>query len=378
MLKWYRGALTRATVSVLITVVPPVTILVTEFPVNVHVASAFDWPLPSKYEWIDAREVDDDGMPKGLAVPVLVPVGAKTQDDFAGLAHYEPLTRDTGLFLQIAALKPERELIVEFALKFGPLTLDGIWMPQDVDVPPSPNSPRLRPHKSRIDDSLGYVASVYSKQRLLQHGGVIGDSLDRWKRLIDRLGDLVHAWNTLQSSNVDQIASVFPNRKRHGKDELQLRSRDDKLIMAVDLGEVPSKPKLKASAKRLLLLAINEHLQGKFGFGLTVNDSADRSWFSIHPKSLEAAIWLQFAQAALGNKEFRECEACGTPFEVSLDAFRTNRTLCSSPCKARAHRMRRSKALAMAAEGKTAKQIAKQVNSKLETIEKWLEEREDE
>lgn len=345
---------------------------------NVHVASAFSWPLPCEYEWIDAREVDDDGNPIGRDVPVLVPRGAPARGDFTGLAHYEPLTRDTGLFLQIAALKPEREAIIEFAAKFGPLSLDGIWVPQDVEIPPSPNSPTLRPRKSRIDDSLGYVASVYSKQRLLQHGGVIGDSLDQWRRLIDRLGDLVHAWNTLQSSNVDQIASLFPNRKRHGKDELQLRSRDDKLIMAVDLQEVPSKPKLKASAKRLLLLAINEHLQGKFGFGLTVNDSTDRSWFSIHPKSLEAAIWLQFAQAALGNKEFRECEACGTPFEVSLDAFRTNRTLCSSACKARAHRMRRAETLALAAEGRTAKQIAKKVGSKLETIQKWLDEREDE
>jgi hypothetical protein len=346
--------------------------------VNVHVASVFSWPLPSEYEWIEAREVDDDGNPRGRPVPVLVPRAAQAQEDSARLAYYEPLARDTGLFLQIAALKPDRDAIIEFALKFGPLALDGIWVPQGIDIPLSPNSPRLRSSKSRIDDSLGYVAAVYKKQSLLTRGAVIGNSLEHWMRLIDRLGDLVHAWNALQSNNADQLTKVFPIRKRHGKDELQLRGRDDTLVRADDLIGVPSKSTLRMKAERLLLDAINEHLQGKFRFGLMVGDGVDRSWFSAEPKSLEAAIWLQFAQAVLGNKEFRECEACGTPFEVSLDAFRTNRTLCSSACKARAHRMRRAETLALAAEGKTAKQIAKKVGSKLETIQKWLDEREDE
>jgi hypothetical protein len=345
---------------------------------NVHVASAFSWPLPSRYEWINAREVNDDGVPGRRVETVLVPRDAQTAEDFGSLSNYEPLVRDTGLFLQLAAIKPEPEAILEFATKFGPLALNRIWIPEGVDVPLAKTPPKLRPSATRVDNQIGHLAAEVAWEHFMKHGAVVGDSLDRWKQLIDRVGDLAYAWNALRSNDADQLAKAFPIRKRHGKDQLQLRGRDDTLVMADVLIGTPSKSKLRVNAERLLLDAINEHLQGKFNFGLTVGDGTRRSWFSIHPKSLEAAVWLQFAQAVLGNKEFRECEACGTPFEVSLDAFRTNRTLCSSACKARAHRMRRAETLALAAEGKTAKQIAKKVGSKLETIQKWLEEREDE
>lgn len=71
---------------------------------------------------------------------------------------------------------------------------------------------------------------------------------------------------------------------------------------------------------------------------------------------------------------------CSTSFSTSdqrtsPQVARTNRTLCSNACKAKAHRQRREQALELAAKGLTPRQIAKQVGSQLSTVQKWLEER---
>jgi hypothetical protein len=84
------------------------------------------------------------------------------------------------------------------------------------------------------------------------------------------------------------MAEVFPILKRQLKDLHQLFGRYSWMLMYMNLVGPPTKPRNKSDAERLLLLAINEHLQGKFGFGLTVNDSADAGPGSAPPAEADA------------------------------------------------------------------------------------------
>jgi hypothetical protein len=61
------------------------------------------------------------------------------------------------------------------------------------------------------------------------------------------------------------------------------------------------------------------------------------------PRNLLGAIWMQFEQAVLGNKEFRRCLECGEQFEVSLQAARADKKRCSDACRAKAYRRGRKK-----------------------------------
>jgi len=94
--------------------------------------------------------------------------------------------------------------------------------------------------------------------------------------------------------------------------------------------------------------------------------------FKVVPESLLGALWLQFALAVAGNKKYRACGACGQWFEVSPDVARTSRSYCKEACRARAYRARKDRAQAMAAEGKSIKQIAEELGSDEKTVTGWL------
>jgi len=96
--------------------------------------------------------------------------------------------------------------------------------------------------------------------------------------------------------------------------------------------------------------------------------------FQIVPVVLLGAIWLQFAQAVSGNKEYRNCDQCGTPFEISLapEGKRKNRKFCKDACRFKAYRERQSKARELHAKGLSVSKIAKRLESNTATIKNWI------
>jgi hypothetical protein len=95
------------------------------------------------------------------------------------------------------------------------------------------------------------------------------------------------------------------------------------------------------------------------------------------PKSLFAALALQFAHAVAGHKKQRQCKECGIWFEVSREefGFTERRLFCSDPCKSRDYRRRKERAQQLKAEGKSPKSIAEHLDTDLDTIKRWLSKR---
>jgi hypothetical protein len=85
-------------------------------------------------------------------------------------------------------------------------------------------------------------------------------------------------------------------------------------------------------------------------------------------------MWLQFAQAIGGDRKYRACKECGKWFEVSTSdtGFRINRLFCSDACESKDYRDRKARAGALKAEGRSNKDIAKELDTDVETIQKWV------
>jgi hypothetical protein len=125
----------------------------------------------------------------------------------------------------------------------------------------------------------------------------------------------------------------------------------------------------------------NEHLDGRVTSRLLGNLEKKDLALYVVPRDLIGSIWLQFAEAVSGNKEFERCEVCGTWFEKSGRGRsrkdtdrkgRSDRQYCSARCKQEAYRQRKATALELHAQGKTAREIAQQVGTTAKTVNGWI------
>ena len=108
-------------------------------------------------------------------------------------------------------------------------------------------------------------------------------------------------------------------------------------------------------------------------------DSEDeRGRLHLVPTSLLGALWLQFAQAITGNKDYRRCARCNTWFELSPEASRTNKLYCSDACKMKSYRDRQAEARRLHGQGLEPKKIAKKIGSELDTVSGWIEPKQQE
>jgi endogenous inhibitor of DNA gyrase (YacG/DUF329 family) len=97
------------------------------------------------------------------------------------------------------------------------------------------------------------------------------------------------------------------------------------------------------AARFLIQGWINRRLEGRVAPRLVYRMADGTQVMQIVPSQLIGALWLQFANAIAGNKEYRACKECGTWFEISSagDARTARRQFCSDRCKSRDYRKRR-------------------------------------
>lgn len=88
--------------------------------------------------------------------------------------------------------------------------------------------------------------------------------------------------------------------------------------------------------------AVNWRMQGLVDVRLVWDADDNRGRLHLVPKSLLGALWVQFALAINGDKEYRECGHCSTWFELSPGTARTSRFYCSDACKMKAYRERKN------------------------------------
>src|SRR5262249_24513936 len=93
---------------------------------------------------------------------------------------------------------------------------------------------------------------------------------------------------------------------------------------------------------------------------------------SYYCPSLLSAVLLQFATAVNENVGHGRCRECGTWFVVAPNAFRSSRMFCSTGCRSKAYRERQVRARQMYTAQKSFEEIAKELDSDVATIKKWV------
>jgi hypothetical protein len=90
------------------------------------------------------------------------------------------------------------------------------------------------------------------------------------------------------------------------------------------------------------------------------------------PDDLGGALWLQFAQAVTAQTRFHVCKQCGEWFALPQRGARISREYCSNSCRTKAYRGRQERARALAAKGKSPKDIARELDTTALVVRKWL------
>lgn len=340
----------------------------------------FQWVRSSRdAKWVAARGVNDDWTIRREIEEVLVHPGFPLDWQVGNTKRnaYEPYEEASGLFREVAVLEPKPEAISDFVRSYGPLTYGRLYVPVDFNGrlprPPKAVSLGVLNGDKRKPEAIEALQCVTN---WVMAGAVQGDSLSLWRETIREVKVLVTIWDAIGQRDQKALERYV---------RLETKKADTFSSILDDDGEVVDGPRrftdddlsdltLIQAAECSLTSVLSRHINNGISLTMYPPESRKRGQLAAVPSNLYHAIWLQFVLAVNGSKKFGACEVCGRPFEISPQVARTNRKLCSNACKAKAHRRRREQALALAALGRTPKQIAKQVGSHLTTVQKWLQE----
>ena len=239
---------------------------------------------------------------------VLVPRGGYKwrRDKLIAVQHHQkegfldsrsPLCSPT-LYDDFARLPPERDAILRFVNKHGPL----YYSPEDPDEP--------------------------------------DDTFKTWCRDIARMRFSVDLWKAIKSTNMTFLKECIEwhnglPRLRHapiiqaGKTTRKLfKPRNYRVAALVCLEEFLIQI---AYGSRPATLA----LRPKY------DSDRDNLGFSFVPQTLIAGLWFQFVIAVSEGREVRYCERCGKGIDISQRGRRKDTRFCSGQCRQRESRRRK-------------------------------------
>ncbi len=338
---------------------------------------AFRWRVPEPgFEWIEADS--DEGV--GNAYLVV------QADPLAPIRHrsYSPF-EETGLFRIFGDIPPTQEGVLEFARLYGPLG--------------SENSRRRRA-----------PSVVVNRPKGKSFCQVAGETLESWAIEHHAMRETIALWDAIktkpegsygkQRSAVEYLSSVIqwsagvavsytrpiPDAKRfielyktwprNKADKLALFNSRFQIVSQTDseLFEKFTPGDLVLPAQYALQRIVNEKLRQHTSRAELLWDwtrvSPDLR-IQLVPCSLIGALWLQLATAIDGDRDYRRCEACKRWFEVSAKV-RGDAKFCKQSCRFRAYRQRQQRARELSAQGITAQEIARLIDSDLKIVKGWL------
>jgi hypothetical protein len=218
--------------------------------------------------------------------------------------------------------------------------------------------------------------------------GTIKDKLplSEWKKEINLMRGLVVFWDAAKNGDSEALKPFILNQDERGifwhlpepyapKPESQLGYLDD-VRSPIDQPYPPRSPgDLPRQAFPYLAERINTGLIGNTAAGVLWDWGVGRCHVTTAPTSLLGAMYVQFALALEGDKEFRQCAGCSGWLAVKRKNNPKPALYCSRSCRNRAHQARKEKARAMFAEGKGHKEIAAELNARVATIKQWVKKR---
>jgi hypothetical protein len=238
------------------------------------------------------------------------------------------------------------------------------------------------------------------------HYGRLGagqeEALGEWLLHIVWLSEAVRVWDLIQEGDLEDLGKVIRwqgglvhyipppdvDKALGGPCWDQVTEAERKYHKGYDLlGRAPGGAALKEQVQpgdvvRPALLfvhgLINEVLFVQVGPQLFWDSRRSRTVLQEIPRSLLGVIYLQFAQEIRSGRKPRVCQVCGRWFELAPPpgkvrrAPRSDRETCSTSCRSKAYRERQDKARQLHARGKPFKDIAKELDSKVTTVKRWI------
>ncbi len=254
-----------------------------------------------------------------------------------------------GLFMQFAHLRPTEEGVLEFANRYGLL-----GFPTMADSDTNPNRALIGIPGEKLANWSQEIRSMREAVKLHEQVRANSPELKQvitWgSGFVDYANPYGRSFRIADNSKPERMAKLsHGDMAGPGHYALQI-------MLNRTLREHPSVPKLfwdndgKVPVLRMKLA----------------------------PKNLLAAMWLQFALATEGSRNYRQCDVCGDWFEGPSENRDEGKKFCKQACRFKAYRQRqperKAQAITLHSQGMSFTAIAKKLNvEKVSTVKGWIE-----
>lgn len=222
--------------------------------------------------------------------------------------------------------------------------------------------------KRRRAKAVEFVKSYGALGLMGDHSSNCKEDEGEWWSESDALHRASELWTATKERNADltlKLLTAHPDYEH--ADWLPAQKRTERFDSEViRLG--------KFAVGNDINLKFEEH-DIEFGMELAEPDNpASSLQVGIFPRNLIGFIWLQFARAVEGNRDYQQCQACGRFFEIgSNQTSRSDKKFCTPTCKANAHRRLKEEILQMHERGMRVEQIAKSTSKDIAKIREWIQ-----
>lgn len=318
---------------------------------------AFQWPVPMKgyvlqpstdydivYDDLDQQERDRYEWYLVEAV--------EAEEEGTSYWSKRPLT-DSGLFRTFAAVVPRPQPIRDFANRYGLL-----GHPRQIE-----EAGRDRRHGEPVVawvEEIGAMRQAVNLWEIARGGD--RHSLARYVRVVD--GDKL----------VCSLDPIDPSPEAMYDLVVATASTDPGLLAQARMGF------LKLPALYAAISVVNDHVRAETLVEIGIRPPRPKRpvagnpsvALTVAPRTLRGALWLQLADAIVSDKTFRQCERCGTWFELTPKMAAKGKLFCGTSCRMRDYRERQEQARQLWIKRTPLKEIAAAVRSDVPTVKSWI------
>jgi hypothetical protein len=310
----------------------------------------FRWAKPiTGYRWVDAGSPPQLNRSRGTTKSIRCLQVSQVEVEF-----YEPLLRSPALFRTFADLQPTERDVLKFANQHGPLGISIPIVLRSDDWRVLRSGELLGTWADEIFD-LRLALEVWDVARKQQNKGRLEQRISIRR---DRLG--IHAFFSYQTPEGLREELICSNRQTDAWRSELAAFLDERALHRAALFYVQGK--------------INERLKEHTRARVLYSRPRDSIGLHTVPTNLLGAMWLQFAHAVEGRRDYKRCAECATWFEVSLEevGYSRRREFCRPACRFKAYRERKTEACKLHKRGLSLQKIAKRLRSDPATIKGWI------
>ncbi|MBN2871668.1 MAG: hypothetical protein JXJ30_01995, partial [Halothiobacillaceae bacterium] len=264
-------------------------------------------------------------------------IGPRSQRLLAGHPAddgYQPLKREPALFRKFADVRDTEDAFAEFAMRYGDLESGGVVV---------------------VDDHLATGKEMATDDPFLVYSE--GRSFEIWRGHRRMLAFALRLWDAINEGRADELIgaellvkpydSLVEPGKPVPKYMVWTRTASAQRDLGLTASQTsnaefePAVPLMRASlpeaaARAALAYLVSEMCASARVVMRVTSAQPDGLRLTFEVRSLIAAMWLQFALAVDGQREYRPCPVCGDWWDAT--EARSDRKTCSDRCRKRMHR----------------------------------------